>query len=146
MPAIANRSPLSWIHAAPTTRRVLPRTEENPAERVAASAIVSIVQAAILAGTLFATLATRAADPAGSITAKPLAPHPFPRGKTMFVELPSTVTGVRTENRYADPKMRAAFERITDAGYIARPSLRDSPGRIRKVAEAFRSQGRQEHL
>ena len=107
MPAIANRSPLSWIHAAPTTRRVLPRTEENPAERVAASAIVSIVQAAILAGTLFATLATRAADPAGSITAKPLAPHPFPRGKTMFVELPSTVTGVRTENRYADPKMRA---------------------------------------
>jgi hypothetical protein len=41
---------------------------------------------------------------------------------------------------------RAAFERITDAGYIAQLPLRDSPENIRKVTEAFQSQGRQEHL
>jgi hypothetical protein len=61
----------------------------------------------MLAGALFAGLAVRAADAPGGITEKPLAPHPFPRGKTMFVQLPPEATGVRTENRYADPKMRA---------------------------------------
>ena len=61
----------------------------------------------LLVGILFAAAAVHAADPAGSITEKPLAPHPFPRGKTMFVQLPPESTGVRTENRYADPKMRA---------------------------------------
>ena len=60
----------------------------------------------MLAGALFAGLAVRAADAPGGITEKPLAPHPFPRGKTMFVQLPPEATGVRTENRYADPKMR----------------------------------------
>ena len=49
--------------------------------------------------------AAAAPDPAGSITWKPLAPHPFPRGKTLFVELPADETGVRTENKYADPRM-----------------------------------------
>jgi hypothetical protein len=45
-------------------------------------------------------------DAAGTITGKPLAPHPFPRGKTMYVELPPEETGVKTENKYADPRMR----------------------------------------
>jgi hypothetical protein len=48
----------------------------------------------------------RADDTAGSITSKPLAPNPYPRGKTMFVELPASVTGLVTENRYNDPRMR----------------------------------------
>ena len=69
-------------------------------------AAVHRLHCGMLAGILLAGLAARAADPAGSITEKPLAPHPFPRGKTMFVQLPPEATGVRTENRYADPKMR----------------------------------------
>src|ERR1017187_3010294 len=60
---------------------------------------------AILAGSLLARAAAWASDPAGGITEKPLAPHPFPRGKTMFVQLPPEQTGVRTENRYNDPRM-----------------------------------------
>jgi hypothetical protein len=60
----------------------------------------------MLAGALFAGLTARAADPAGSITERPLAPHPFPRGKTMFVRLPTEATGVWSENRFADPRMR----------------------------------------
>jgi hypothetical protein len=60
----------------------------------------------ILAGAIFAGAVARAADPAGSIAAKPLAPHPFPQGKTMFVELPPDQTGVVTTNNFADPRMR----------------------------------------
>jgi hypothetical protein len=60
----------------------------------------------ILVGVLFAGLAARATDSAGSIAEKPLAPHPYPRGKTMFTLLPPEATGVRTENNFADPKMR----------------------------------------
>ena len=48
----------------------------------------------------------RAGDTPGSITSKPLAPNPYPRGKTMFVELPASETGLVTENRYNDPRMR----------------------------------------
>ena len=46
-----------------------------------------------------------AADTAGSITSKALSPRPFPRGATMFVEMPAEATGVKTENKYADPRM-----------------------------------------
>jgi len=31
---------------------------------------------------------------------------PVPQGKTMFVQTAPETTGIRTENRYADPKMR----------------------------------------
>src|SRR5271170_3145248 len=58
-----------------------------------------------IAAILLACAAARAADQQGSITSKPLAPHPFPRGKTMFVQLPPEQTGLRTENRYDDPRM-----------------------------------------
>jgi enediyne biosynthesis protein E4 len=47
----------------------------------------------------------RGADDAGGIAARPLAPHPHPQGKTMFVQLSPEETGVRTENPYDDPKM-----------------------------------------
>jgi len=58
-----------------------------------------------IAAFLLAFAAARAADQQGSITSKPLAQHPFPRGKTMFVQLPPEQTGLRTENRYDDPRM-----------------------------------------
>jgi hypothetical protein len=61
----------------------------------------------MLAAALFASGAAQADDSAGRIAEKPLAPHPFSRGKTMFVQLPPEETGVRTENGFADPKMRA---------------------------------------
>jgi hypothetical protein len=60
---------------------------------------------AALAAALLAGAPVRAGDAAGGIAEKPLAPHPFPRGKTMFVQLPAEETGVRTENRYNDPRM-----------------------------------------
>jgi hypothetical protein len=60
----------------------------------------------ILAGVLFAALAARAADPAGSLAERPLAPHPYPRGKTMFTLLPPGQTGVVTTNNFSDRRMR----------------------------------------
>ena len=73
---------------------------------------------AMLAGALFASLAARAADPAGSITEKPLVLHSFPRGKTMFVQLPPDETGVRTENRYSDPRMSGELYTEFETGSI----------------------------
>jgi len=57
---------------------------------------------AILAIALFAG---EAAGSAGGIADKPLASHVFPHGKTMFVQLSPEETGVRTENRFNDPRM-----------------------------------------
>jgi hypothetical protein len=62
-------------------------------------------QCAVLAAISFTGLAAWAADLPGSIADKQFAPHLFPRGKTMFVQLPPEATGVRTENRYSDPRM-----------------------------------------
>ena len=72
----------------------------------------------IMAGILFAVLVARAADPAGSIAEQPFAPHSFPRGKTMFVRLPPDETGVRTENHYADPKMKGELYEEFEASSI----------------------------
>src|SRR5580692_5625214 len=58
-----------------------------------------------MAAALLACAAARAGD-AGSISGKPLAPRPFPRGKTMYVELPAEDTGVKTDNKYDDPRMK----------------------------------------
>jgi hypothetical protein len=60
----------------------------------------------VLAVVLISGTVARATDPAGSITERPLAPHPFPRGKTMFVRLPPEQTGVVAPNNFADPRMR----------------------------------------
>ena len=48
----------------------------------------------------------QAANDAGSITEKPFATRPGPQGKTMFVLVPPEACGIRTENNYADPKMK----------------------------------------
>lgn len=47
-----------------------------------------------------------AAESGGSIAEKPLAPRSHARGKTMFTLLTPEQTGIKTENRFADPKMR----------------------------------------
>jgi hypothetical protein len=39
------------------------------------------------------------------IAEKPFAPHQ-PRGATMFAQLPADQTGIKTENKFADPKMK----------------------------------------
>jgi hypothetical protein len=78
---------------------------ENCIRPLVRAAAEHAVRCGVLGGILLAGAITQAADPAGSIVEKPLAPHPFPRGKTMFVQLPAAETGVRTENRFADPRM-----------------------------------------
>jgi len=80
----------------------MPSTEDRAARKArgAPLALALCLLSAALA------LPARADDTAGSITSRPLAPRPFARGKTMFVELSPEETGVRTENNYADPRMR----------------------------------------
>ncbi len=46
-----------------------------------------------------------AGSDAGSLVEEPLADLPAPGARTLFVELTPETTGVRTENRYADPRM-----------------------------------------
>jgi len=76
----------------------------RPVEQAAASrALLSWAWAALL----LACTAARADDSGGSITSKPLSPNPYPRGKTMFVELAPSDSGLVTENRYEDPRMRS---------------------------------------
>jgi len=60
---------------------------------------------ALLLSALLAGAGLRGADTAGSVGETPFAPRSGPRGRTMFVKLPPEQTGVRTENRYADPRM-----------------------------------------
>ncbi len=72
----------------------------------------------LVGAALFAGSAASAADTAGSITEKALAPHPYPQGKTMFVELPAAETGVRTENRFADPRMQGDLFQEFEMGSI----------------------------
>jgi hypothetical protein len=55
-----------------------------------------------------------AADFAG----RPLAPLSGPRGRTMFAQLPPEATGVRTENRFADPRMRGDLYQEFEGGSI----------------------------
>jgi len=62
--------------------------------------------------------AAGADDPSGSIASRPLAPHPFPRGKTLFTELPAEQTGVRADNPYDDPRMWGELYQEFEGGSI----------------------------
>jgi len=55
---------------------------------------------------------------APGLVAQPLAPLSGPRGKTMFVLLSPEETGVRTENKFADPEMWARRSRELEIGGI----------------------------
>jgi hypothetical protein len=64
-----------------------------------ARAIASLIAGAFCLGGIAAPAA------APGLRAEPLAPRSGPRGVTLFVNLPPSRTGVRCENRYADPRM-----------------------------------------
>ena len=55
---------------------------------------------------------------APGLVAHPLATPSGPRGKTMFVLLSPEETGVRTENKYADPEMWSRLSREIEIGAI----------------------------
>ncbi len=65
-----------------------------------------VLRLALASALLLSAAAARADGAAGGLTEKPLAPRPFPRGKTMYVELSADETGVRTDNKYDDPRMK----------------------------------------
>jgi len=77
-------------------------TRNNPTTQSASARIAAV---AMMAAVLFAAQGIWAADSAGEIAEQPLAPRPFSRGKTMFVQLSPDETGVRAENPYDDPRM-----------------------------------------
>ena len=77
-------------------------TRRNPTMQSASVKVAAIV---MMAGILAAARGAWAADSTGGIAEQPLAPRPFRRGKTMFVQLSPEETGVRTENPYDDPRM-----------------------------------------
>jgi len=72
----------------------------------------------ILALVIFASAAAGAPAPPAGITGKPLAEHPFPRGKTMFTLLSPDQTGVRAENPYDDPRMWGELYQEFEGGSI----------------------------
>ncbi|HZL46973.1 MAG TPA: hypothetical protein VFC28_12175, partial [Opitutaceae bacterium] len=72
------------------------RTTVDPRLPQPRTAVKRVLGGGIFVAALLAGLAARAADPPAGITAAPLAPHAHARGKTMFVQLPPDVTGVRT--------------------------------------------------
>ena len=82
------------------------------------AAVVRVRRGGIAAGVLLAGAAARAADSAGGIAEQPLAPHLHPPGKTMFAQLPPEETGVRTENRYHDPRMFGDLYQEFEGGSI----------------------------
>src|SRR5687767_12638516 len=71
------------------------------------SVAVSVIRFGLLFAVFSASAPGQATGSAGSITDKPLASHPFPRGATMFSSRPPEETGIHTTNHYSDPKMKA---------------------------------------
>jgi hypothetical protein len=68
---------------------------------------------------LVAGLGLAAAAPAeDGLASRPLAPRPFPQGKTMFVRLAPEETGVKVTNAYDDPRMWGELYHEFDLGAI----------------------------
>jgi hypothetical protein len=67
--------------------------------------VASAVRYGLIVGLLTFAAQTRGADSPGTMTATALAPPSGPAGKTMFTPMSPDETGLRTANRYADPKM-----------------------------------------
>ncbi|HVU24544.1 MAG TPA: CRTAC1 family protein, partial [Opitutus sp.] len=59
-----------------------------------------------IAGMLLLCVAAPVAAEQPGLEATPLAARIAPQGPTMFVEVPPEASGIRTENRYADPRMK----------------------------------------
>ncbi|HEY5229037.1 MAG TPA: CRTAC1 family protein, partial [Opitutaceae bacterium] len=60
----------------------------------------------------------RADDAAGAISERALAPRAFPRGRTIFTELPAKDTGLVVQNSYDDPRMWGELYHEFDLGAI----------------------------
>jgi hypothetical protein len=69
---------------------------------------------AALGSAFFTTLLAGAEGLSGSA----LETRSGPRGATMFVSLPPAATGVRVENKFADPRMRAELYQEFEGGSI----------------------------
>ena len=82
------------------------------------TAVDHILRWVLLVGTLCAGPVGHAAETAPGLSAKPLAPHPSPPGKTMFVQLPPEQTGVVTTNNFADPRMWGDLYQEFESGSI----------------------------
>src|SRR6266542_7134805 len=91
---------------------------EHCKRRTRWSEVEQLIRRVGLAGALLSVATTLASDDAGGIVDAPLAAHAHPQGKTMFVQLPSDQTGVRTENRYADPKMWGELYQESESGSL----------------------------
>jgi len=72
---------------------------------------------AVVVGFLFG-VPIHAADVATGLTGSALGERSGPRGKTVFVQLPPEATGVRTENRYNDPRMHGELYQEFNAGSV----------------------------
>ncbi len=84
----------------------------------AGAAAGQIVRGWLVMAALVSALPTWAGGSAGGIAEAPLAPPSAPRGRTLFVQLPSESTGLRTENRYDDPRMRGELFQEFQTGSI----------------------------
>jgi|CZKI01.1.fsa_nt_gi hypothetical protein len=84
----------------------------------ARSGAIRLACCAVLAAAAFQGAAAPATDSAGAISEKTLAPRLFARGKTMFVRLSPEETGVRTENKYDDPRMWGELSHEFQAGEL----------------------------
>jgi len=76
-----------------------------PGARSGAAARQLLRRGIVVAAMISAPLAW-AASAAGGISGAPLAPLSAARGQTLFVRLAPEATGIRTENRYDDPRMK----------------------------------------
>ena len=77
--------------------------EHRESSRACTTARTALRRVLVAGLVLLVGAARSAAD--GGITERPLAPQPAASGRTMFTLLPPEQTGLRTENRYADPRM-----------------------------------------
>ena len=82
------------------------------------AAVALAVHCAIGASILFHPTMLSAAGEAQAITGKAFASHSDPRGKAMFASLSAETTGVRTENHFADPRMRGDLYQEFEGGSI----------------------------
>jgi len=77
------------------------------------------LSAGVIAGrSLVAQLASLGTSAGGGIAERPFAPRRKRTGGTMFAELPPELTGIITQNLYADPRMRGDLFPQFDTGSI----------------------------
>jgi hypothetical protein len=84
----------------------------------AGTAAMHVVRCGIVLAAMIFTPMSWAAGSAGGIADAPLVPPSAARGKTLFVQLTPESTGIRTENRYDDPRMKGELFQEFQTGSI----------------------------